>query len=84
MRQLEVSVVELPENYQNLVSAIIMRAVKDYRRALRTLRRDPAHAVSKYQKDEIERFFRSQWFKDICDLRGEELIEQLQKEVVCA
>ena len=72
---------ELPESYQNLVSAIVMRAVKDYRRALRHLRRDPPHEPSRYRKREIERFFRSQWFADLCDLNGEMLIKELQKEV---
>lgn len=70
----------LSENYQNLVNAIIMQAVKDYRKALRMLRKDPEHEKSLFWKKDVERFFRSQWFEDLCDLDGEVLIEQLQKE----
>ena len=70
----------LSENYQNLVNAIIMQAVKDYRKALRMLRKDPEHEKSLFWKKDVERFFQSQWFEDLCDLDGEVLIEQLQKE----
>lgn len=74
---------ELPECYQNLVNAIIMRAVRDYRRALRDLQKHPQYEPYSWRKKEIEVFFRSQWFKDLCNINGEMLIEKLQKEVMC-
>lgn len=74
---------ELPECYQNLVNAIIMRAVRDYRRALRGLRKHPQHEPYIWRKKEVEVFFRSQWFKDLCNINGEMLIKKLQKEVMC-
>ncbi len=70
----------LSGNYQNLANAIVIQAVKDYRKAMRRLRKDPKHEKSLFWKKYIERFFRSQWFEDLCDLDGEVLIEQLQKE----
>ena len=73
-------VVELPESYQNLVDAIMMRAVKDYRRALRILRVNPEHKLSRSRKRDVETFFRSQWFCDLCDLDGEMLINRIRKE----
>lgn len=73
-------VVELPECYQNVVDAIIMRAVKDYRDAVRFLPKNPTHPVALERKEDVETFFRSQWFKDLCDLDGEMLIERIQKE----
>jgi hypothetical protein len=75
-------IVELPENYRNLINAIVIRAVKDYRRALRRLRRDPRHEPSKYRKREIECFFRSQWFADLYGISGEMMIQELKKEVM--
>ncbi len=71
----------LPEGYQRLVNAIILQAVKDYRRALRRIQRNPLDGAPKRRKREIERFFRSQWFKDICDLDGETIMKSLQEEV---
>ena len=48
-------------NYENLANAIILQAVKDYRMALKCLKRNPMNRTALADKDEIERFFRSQW-----------------------
>ena len=59
--------------YQLLAEAIILRAVADYRKAL------------KYDcrgiKRNCERFFRSEWFSILTDLDGESLIQRLRAEV---
>lgn len=57
--------------YQLLANAIIMQAVKDYRRT-----KNPA------DRKELENFFRSEWFSFLSNLNGEVLLEQLQKEAV--
>ena len=57
--------------YENLANAIILQAVKDYRRT-----RHPADRAV------IERFFRSEWFSILSKLDGEALIAQLKKEAV--
>lgn len=72
---------DLPESYQNLINAIILRAVKDYRRALRGLQKYPHYPLFIKRKKDVEAFFRSQWFRDLCDLDGETMLRKLQKEV---
>ena len=67
--------------YENLANAIILQAVKDYRMALKGLKANPRNMTAKADKDEIERFFRSQWYSALTDVNGEMLIRSLQKEV---
>ncbi len=67
--------------YENLANAIILQAVKDYRMALKGLKANPRNRTAKADKDEIERFFRSQWYSALTDVNGEMLIRSLQKEV---
>ena len=67
--------------YENLANAIILQAVKDYRMALKGLKANPRNWTAKADKDEIERFFRSQWYSALTDVNGEMLIRSLQKEV---
>lgn len=57
--------------YQLLANAIIIQAVKDYRRT-----KNPD------ERKELERFFRSGWFSFLCNLDGDALLAQLQKEAV--
>ena len=57
------------DGYERLANGIILQAVKDYRIA-----KSPATRRS------IERFFRSDWFKMLTDLDGEDLIERLREE----
>ena len=55
--------------YENLANAIILKAVKDYRMSNceGTLR-------------ELEKFFRSKWFKVLTKIDGEKLIQDLRRE----
>ena len=55
--------------YENLANAIVLSAVKDYRRS-----------SSKRTMEEIERFFRSGWFRVLTNIDGEQLIRDLRKE----
>ena len=67
--------------YENLANAIILQAVKDYRMALKSLTANSRNRAAQADKDEIERFFRSQWYSALTDVKGEMLIRSLQKEV---
>lgn len=67
--------------YENLANAIILRAVDDYRDALKRLSRFPHDRDSGRTKAEIERFFRSSWFSTLTTLNPEMLIEKLTSEV---
>ena len=60
---------EFYENYQRLAEAIIVQAVKDYRRSR-----------NHQSQNSIESFFRSDWFATLSRLDGEILINKLRKE----
>lgn len=66
--------------YELLFQAIIVQAAKDYRRALRSLKRDPKSRYGLGKKQEVERFFRSEWYKIMTDVEGEFLIQKIQEE----
>lgn len=68
-------------NYENLANAIILQAVRDYRKALKCLKANPRNKTALADKDEVERFFRSDWFSVLTSVDGEMLILSLQKEV---
>ena len=67
--------------YEDLANAIILQAVKDYRMALKSLKANSRNRAAHADKAEIERFFRSQWYSALTDVKGEMLIRSLQKEV---
>ena len=67
--------------YEKLANAIILRAVEDYRDAVKRLAGFPHDCDSKRTKAEVERFFRSGWFSTLTSLDPEMLIEKLTSEV---
>lgn len=67
--------------YQNLANAIVLSAVKDYRAALKRLKRKPNNETAASERDDIERFFRSGYFSILTDVDPEYLIDRLNKEV---
>lgn len=68
------------DGYENLANAIILRAVKDYRKALRRLNRNFQNKDAKRTVSEVERFFRSDWYKTLTSVDGELLIKKLREE----
>ena len=66
--------------YQELANAIVIMAAKDYRHALRIQRRNPDSPAARIKIDEIERFFRSDWYRLLTDVDGEMLIKKLREE----
>lgn len=68
--------------YQSLANGIIEQAVKDYRAALKILRRHPDSKTAMATAMEVERFFRSSWYAVLTDIDPDYLIEKLRKEAV--
>lgn len=66
--------------YENLANGIVLRAVDDYRDALRDLRVNPSYPDALRTVSEVERFFRSGWFSVLTSVDGLVLLEKLQKE----
>lgn len=67
--------------YENLANAIILQAVKDYRDALRTLKKHPRNSDARATKNDCERFFRSSWYNTLTSVDGEILMRKLNEEV---
>lgn len=66
--------------YEDLASAIIIQAVKDWRKAVKTLKKRPWYGPAKQMKEECERFFRSQWFAELTDVDGNFILRKLEQE----
>ena len=71
----------MTDPYENLANAIVLQAVKDYRDALKRLKKKPSNQAAMSDAMECERFFRSGWFQTLTSLDGEVLIEKLHREV---
>lgn len=71
----------MSDPYENLANSIILLAVEDYRGALKKLKKWPRNESAKIMKDEVERFFRSAWYRELTSVDGEYLISKLQAEV---
>ena len=69
------------EPYQALANAIILQAVNEYRKALRRIHKYPKDAGALAEKDNCEKFFRSDWYGALTRVDGEMLIRKLQEEV---
>ena len=58
------------KNYEDLANAIIIQAVKDFR-----------GTQSPQVRNEIKRFFKSQWFSTLSNVDGDILKKELEREV---
>ena len=71
----------MTDSWENLANAIILQAVKDYREARKKLKKRPKNEDAKLMVADCEAFFRSEWFRVLTEINGEELIEELRREV---
>lgn len=61
-----------------LANEIVIQATKDYRKALRGLKK---HKLSSERRiNDCENFFRSEWFQILTKIDGELLIRKLKEE----
>jgi len=72
---------DVTENYVALANAIILQAVKDYRAALKTLKKNPKNTSALKDKADVERFFCSAWYGELTTVDGKFLLRKLQQEV---
>ena len=70
------------DTYERLSNAIVLQAVKDYRNALKRLKKHPQNEKALNTKREVERFFRSDWYASLTTVNPEMLITKLKKEVI--
>ncbi len=71
----------MTDPYENLAIAIVKQAAKDYRDALQALARNRNNTTSKRKKEEVERFFTSDWYSVLTDLDGAFLMRKIREEV---
>lgn len=71
----------MSDPYENLANSIVLLAVKDYMDALKKLKKWPRNEAAQIMKAEVERFFRSAWYRELTSVDGEYLISKLQAEV---
>lgn len=70
----------MTDPYENLANAIILQAVKDWRSAVRTLKKRTRYDPAKQIKEECERFFLSDWFEVLTSVDGRLLLRKLKEE----
>ena len=68
--------------YQALANAIVIQAAKDYKSAIRTLKKHPKSRSAQAEITNLEKFFRSGWYSMLTDVDGEYLIKRLRKAVI--
>ena len=66
--------------YENLANAIVLQAVKDWRSAVRTLKKRPRYDPAKQMKNECEDFFLSDWFEALTSADGRMILRKLKEE----
>ena len=60
--------------WQALANGIVEQAVKDYRAALKTLRRHPDSKAAMATAMEVERFFHSDWYGQLTTIDPDYLL----------
>jgi hypothetical protein len=71
----------MTDPYEQLANAIILQAVKDYRDALKKLKKRPRYDPAKVVIEEVERFFHTDWYRELTSVDGNFLIEKIRSEV---
>ena len=66
--------------YQELANAIIIQAAKDWRIAVRRLKKNPGYEPAKRDRADCERFFRSAWCSELTEVDGTYILRKLKKE----
>ena len=67
--------------YTDLANAIIIQAAKDYRKALKTLKRYPRYEPAKAVVAEVEEFFRSEWYRTLTSVDADMLMRKIRREI---
>ena len=69
------------EAWEDLANAIILSAVRDYKRALLHLKRNPDSRSAQQAVKREEQFFYSSWFEVLTDLDPSYLIRKMKEMV---
>ena len=72
----------MEQQYEMLSAAIIEQALRDYRRARINILKKYDVINSRIRIREIQKFFKSRWFRFLSELDGEKLIELMENEEI--
>lgn len=73
---------EIDLAYENLANAIILQAVKDFRRCIKVVKRNGRNKDKAVEEmREIVEFIKSPWFKTLTNLEPSILLKRLKEEV---
>ena len=61
------------QGYKDLANAIVLQAIIDYKES-------PKNAIGDMRRLRVERFIKSKYFTDLCDLNQDWLIDTLRTE----
>lgn len=65
---------------ENLVGGIVKKAVDDWKKAKRRLRKHPTSNSASYMVTDCERFFLSEYFYGMTGMSGEEFLKKLEEQ----
>ena len=68
------------DGYENLANAIVLQAVKDWRSAVRKLKKRHRYDPARQMKDEGEQVFLSDWFEALTSVDGGMILRKLKQE----
>ena len=67
--------------YEELANAVVIQACNDYKRVYKQSLRRGGMVEPNPELEELEEFFRSDWYKKLTEVDGEYLMERLKDEV---
>lgn len=67
--------------YTELANAIVIQAVKDYRKALKILKRHPRYEPAQATVAEVEEFFHSAWYRTLTSVDADMLMTKIRREI---
>ena len=70
------------QNWSSLAAAVINMAINDLGKSRKKLERNPGDRVVRADVEELERFFRSEWFGMLLSLSGIEADEKKIRETI--
>lgn len=68
------------QNWQSLAAAVVNMAIRDMEKVRAKINANPDNKVAKADLEELERFFRSEWFRSLLAMSGVEADEKILEE----
>ena len=70
------------QNWSSLAVAVVNMAIRDMKRVRVKIEANPDNKVARADLEELERFFGSEWFRNLLSMSGIEADEKKIKEII--